>query len=160
MNRTSNRAGVITRSSPSPISWATAILFLMTLVAYSPVTLAGFIWDDPEYVIQNVELRTLSGLWRIWFVPGATPQYYPLVFTTFWAEYHLWKLNPLGYHVDNVVLHALNAILLYRILSTFKLPVAFLAAAIFAVSGPFALSKKIEGTTNSRMIERSTLTLP
>ena len=118
---------------PPLISRPNGLLILLSFVAYLPVTAAGFIWDDPAHVTENLELRTLSGLWRIWFVPGATQQYYPLVFSSFWIEYHLWQLNPLGYHVDNVLLHSFNAVLLYRIFFALKLPGAFVAAAIFAV---------------------------
>ena len=75
-----------------------------------------FIWDDDDYVTENRTLRSLGGLRQIWLEPRSSPQYYPLVFTTFWAEYRLWELNPTGYHVVNVLLHALSALLLWRVL--------------------------------------------
>ena len=50
------------------------------------------------------------GLRQIWFKIGSEPQYYPLTHTTFWIEYHLWQLSPLGYHIDNLILHAASAI--------------------------------------------------
>jgi protein O-mannosyl-transferase len=109
------------------------LIFLLVVAAYLPVWHAGFIWDDDDYVTQNQTLRDLPGLQHLWFKLGATPQYYPLVHTTFWIEYHLWKLNPLGYHLDNVLLQALAAILLWRLLLKLQIPGAWLAAAIFAV---------------------------
>lgn len=89
--------------------------------------------DDDEYVTGNLTLHSLTGLRQIWINLHATPQYYPLVFTSFWLEYHLWGLNPAGYHVINVLLHALAAILLWRILRRLQLPGAWLAAGIFAL---------------------------
>ncbi len=110
-------------------------LFLVfaTLLAYQPIWHAGYIWDDDHYVTGNLTLHSLKGLWQIWFVPGATPQYYPMAFTGFWVEYHLWQLNPLGYHLTNVLLQALNAILLWTVLRRLDVPGAWLAAAIFAL---------------------------
>src|SRR2546425_906665 len=92
------------------------LLVAATLVAYQPVWHAGFVWDDDAYVTQNPTLRDLDGLRRIWFQVGAVPQYYPLVHTVFWVESRVWGFAPVGYHVVNVVLHALAAILLAQML--------------------------------------------
>ena len=109
------------------------LLVAVTLAAYLPALLGQFVWDDDKYVTNNLLLRSLKGLWQIWFVPGATVQYYPLTFTSFWVDYHLWQLNPLGYHLTNVLLQALNAILLWTVLRRLNVRGAWLAAAIFAV---------------------------
>lgn len=92
-----------------------AIVFL-TSIAYLPVLSNGFIWDDDDYITNNPNLATLEGLGRIWFEPSSSPQYYPLVHTTFWIEHHLWGLDPRGYHAVNVALHILSALLLWRLL--------------------------------------------
>ena len=121
-------------TSRSTSHWLqTGALLLITLIAYAPAMRAGFIWDDPDYVINNPNLRSARGLGSIWFSPRSLPQYYPLVHTSFWAEYQLWGLNAGGYHVVNILLHALAAILLWRVLAKLQVPGAWLAAAIFAV---------------------------
>jgi tetratricopeptide (TPR) repeat protein len=109
------------------------LLAALAVLAYLPALRAGFIWDDDSYVTENRALRDLAGLGQIWLNPVATPQYYPLVHTGFWVEYHLWGLHPLGYHVINVCLHALAAMLLACVLKHLQVPGAWLAAAIFAV---------------------------
>jgi Flp pilus assembly protein TadD len=115
-------------------AWLPALLLmLMTILAYQPVWHAGFIWDDDVYVTGNPMLHSIRGLAQIWCDPTATAQYYPLVHTSFWMEYHLWGLNPLGYHVVNVLLHILAAILLWRVLVRLQAPGAWLAAGIFAL---------------------------
>jgi tetratricopeptide (TPR) repeat protein len=109
------------------------LLVLLTCAVYLPVLKCGFIIDDDDYVQNNLTLRSLQGLARIWLDPSATPQYYPLTFTTFWVEYHLWELNPLGYHIINVLLHCAGVVLLWRVLKLLEIPGAWVAAAIFAV---------------------------
>jgi len=110
-----------------------AIIIAAVLVAYIPALHAGFIWDDDRYVTKNVTLRNAAGLKRIWFDVGATPQYYPMVFTTFWAERRIWGITPVGYHMTNVLLHAANAVLVWIVLSRLKIPGAWLASMLFAV---------------------------
>src|SRR3954464_10109325 len=95
------------------IGWA-LLLAALPLVAYLPALRAGFIWDDDQHITANQTLRDLHGLRLIWTDPRATPQYYPIVHTTFWIEHHLWGLQPFGYHLDNVLLHALASVLLWR----------------------------------------------
>ena len=92
------------------------LLIAATAVAYIPALRAGYIWDDDTYVVNNELLRTPGGLGRIWSEPGATQQYYPLVYTTYWIEYRLWGLNAAGYHAVNVLLHAVNAIVVWLVL--------------------------------------------
>ncbi len=112
--------------------WGAAIVLLVFL-AYWPALGNGFIWDDDFHVQANDTLRSIDGLRRIWVEPRSIPQYYPLVHTTFWIEYHLWNLSATGYHVVNVLLHAATAILFWRLLVRLAVPGAWLAAAIFAV---------------------------
>jgi hypothetical protein len=109
------------------------LLAALTLLAYQRVWQSGFIWDDNLYVTLNTTLRDLAGLWRIWFEPTARHKYYPLVHTSFWLEYQLWQLNPLGFHLVNVVLHISAAVLLWRVLVLLRVPGAWIAAAIFAL---------------------------
>ncbi len=108
-------------------------IIVLAVVAYYPAVLAGFVWDDDNYVTANLTLRTLDGLKDIWLTPGAVPQYYPLVHTSFWVEYQLWGLNPVGYHIVNVLLHIVSALLVRLILQRLAVPGAWLAAAIFAL---------------------------
>lgn len=78
-------------------------------------------------------LRSLHGLWRIWFDLGATQQYYPLLHSAFWMEHQLWGDAVLGYHLLNIALHALSACLVVAIVRRLGLPGASLAGFIFAL---------------------------
>ncbi len=116
-----------------PLILGAAAILAATIVAYVPALRAGYIWDDDAYVTENMVLRSFDGLSRIWLEPTSIPQYYPLVHTAFWMEYHVWQLRPFGYHLNNVLLHGLGAILLWRVLRHLDLPGAFVAAALFAL---------------------------
>jgi len=120
-------------SEPTQRLILAALLICLTVIAYAPVRDCGYIWDDDDYVTENEELRTDQGLWRIWTKPGAVPQYYPVVHTTFWIEYRLWELNPQGYHLVNLALHIFVSLLWWAVLRKANVPGAWLAAAIFAV---------------------------
>jgi protein O-mannosyl-transferase len=109
------------------------VIVALTVGAYWPAFHAGFIWDDDDYVVNNETLRTSHGLWQIWTDRTATPQYYPLVHSSFWAEYQLWQLNATGYHVVNVLIHVCNALLLWRLLLRLGIPGAWLIGLLFAV---------------------------
>jgi len=119
------------RSRPSIIAFA--LLAIVTFWAYSPALRGEFIWDDALLVKANTALRDADGLRTIWFRPGDTPQYYPLVHTSFWIEYRLWQLDTFGYHVVNVALHLFNAILVAIVLRRIGVRGAPFAAAIFAL---------------------------
>ena len=106
---------------------------VVVFLTYLPALGCGFIWDDDDYVTANPTLRTADGLRRIWLEPRATPQYYPLVHTTFWVEYHLWGLAPVGYHLVNVVIHAANVVLVWLVLRKLGIPGAWFAAAVFGL---------------------------
>jgi len=102
------------------------------VVAYSPALHGDFLWDDVAH-LPEPPLRTWSGLRRILVEPGASQQYYPVLFGTFWAEYRLWGETTLGYHLVNVAMHGLGATLLWAVLRRLAIPGALLAAAVFAL---------------------------
>lgn len=119
--------------SEHPVALAGPLVLLIFL-AYLPVFQNGFVWDDDQYITECQPVQAPDGMVRIW-ASAETPQYYPLVFTTFFIEHAIWKLNPLGYHLVNVLLHAANAVLLLFLLKRlgFSTPVAWMTAAVFGV---------------------------
>jgi tetratricopeptide (TPR) repeat protein len=113
--------------------WVLGLLLVAaTILAYQPVWHAGFIWDDDGHITAP-ELRSVNGLARIWMQPGATQQYYPLVHSVFWVEHRLWGDTAADYHWVNILLHALSALLLVKMLRQLKIPGAWLAAGFFAL---------------------------
>ena len=109
-----------------------AALLLAVLLAYSPAWNGGLLWDDAAH-LTRADLRSWHGLWRIWFEPGATQQYYPLVHSFFWVQQRLWGDATPGYHLVSIVLHCAAAALAALALLRLPVPGAWLAAAIFAL---------------------------
>ena len=127
-----------TRSAGFLVPWASSswlpglLLVLGTVLAYRPAWNGGFLWDDDIHVTNNRMLVEAGGLKQIWTSPDS-PQYYPMVFTSFRLERGLWGLNPTGYHWVNLLLHATSAVLVWRVLRLLSVPGAWLAAAMFAL---------------------------
>jgi tetratricopeptide (TPR) repeat protein len=107
-------------------------LVAAVVLAYRQVWHAGFVWDDGAHVTRP-DLRSWAGLARIWFEPGATQQYYPVLHSAFWVEHRLWGDSALGYHLANLLLHLGVTLLLYGLLRRLAVPGALLAVALFAL---------------------------
>ena len=112
--------------------WVALLLFGVLLLAYYPALHGTPIWDDAAHLTRP-ELRSWTGLCRIWFDPGATQQYYPLTYSVFWLLHRLWGDWHAGYHLVNILLHAGSALLLVRILRRLEIRGAWLAAALWAL---------------------------
>lgn len=109
-----------------------ALLLGLMLFAYLPALNGGYIWDDNAHITRP-DLQSLHGLWRIWFELGATQQYYPLLHSAFWIEHQMWGDSVFGYHLLNVALHAVSALLLVLLMRRLALPGAWLAGFLFAL---------------------------
>ena len=113
--------------------WLFALaLIALAALAYLPAWNGKPIWDDNSHITQP-ELRSWHGLVEIWTQIGATQQYYPLVHSIFWVEQKLWGDSVLGYHLVNILFHALGAVVLLQILLRLKVRGAWLAAGLFAL---------------------------
>ena len=128
--------------TPKELALWAGVILLAALTIYSPALSGDFLWDDDRHVSANRNLRDFPGLVNIWtklgITRGGTIQYYPLTHTTFWLEYQLsgaqpGRINTTVFHVTNVVLHVIGAILLWLVLRELKVPGSWVAAAIWAL---------------------------
>jgi len=109
-----------------------ALILACCALAYVALPWAGWVWDDDSYVTMNAMLRDPDGPWRAW-VPGETPQYYPVLFTVFWFGFRLFGTDPLGWHIVNWAAHAGASLLLWRALLRMRVPGAWPVALLWAV---------------------------
>ncbi len=108
------------------------ILGIVTFTAYFPSLRGGFVFDDLGLIKNNRLVHASEGPQRFWFTTEAT-DYYPLTWSLWWLEWHMWGANPLGYRVVNLILHVANALLVWIVLRRLRVPGAWLAALVFAV---------------------------
>jgi tetratricopeptide (TPR) repeat protein len=119
------------RRDASPLLLAAALIAL-TFVVYLPALAGGFLWDDDHMVYRNAFVRAAGGIFDIW-LPGRLETYFPLTSSMFWVEWRLFGESATGYRIVNLLLHALAAIALWRVLLRLRVPGALVAAAAFAV---------------------------
>jgi len=126
---------MITPITPRSTLRPAALLFVAALVAYLPVLGSGFLaWDDPDTVLGNAAVAgaPFSGLMEIWSGP-VFMTYLPVYFTSLWMDNLLFGEWAGGYHVVNVLLHFLNALVLLLVVRRLALPqfVSFATALLF-----------------------------
>ncbi len=95
--------------------WGILVLLALVVVTFWPTLRNGFIWDDDLLLTDNSVIKSAEGLRDLWF--SIKPiDYFPVTYTDFWFEWRIWGMNPTGYHVTNLILHAINTLLLWRVL--------------------------------------------
>ncbi len=134
-------------SAPRLSRWAApAVVVLVTLAVFWPALRGGFLnWDDDVNILTNPHYRGLGwGNLRWMFTTMRNGPYQPLSWLSLAVDYLFWGMNPLGYHLTNVLLHAANAALFYAVALRFAsrgaapggIPprlTAALAALLFAI---------------------------
>jgi hypothetical protein len=100
---------------------------------FSPALHGDWLMDDDMYLTQNALLNDPARLWKIWFAPGSLTEYYPIEATAQAIQWHFWHLDTLGYHLTNIILHVIGALLVWRLLSKFGLRFAWLGGFLFVI---------------------------
>ena len=105
-----------------------ALIVMAVFAVYWQALRGPFLWDDFLVVHRNPLVTGELAPSAIWFRMD-----FPLTYVAFWLEWLAWGNHPAGYHVVNVLLHAISALLLWRVLAQLRVPAPWLAAMIFAV---------------------------
>lgn len=141
----------ITDKKGQPLwTWVMAVLpVCITFIVYLPALQNGFVnWDDNLYVYENQNIRALNLDSFRWVLTAVVAgHWHPLTMISYAFDYAVWGLDPFGYHLTNVILHALNTFLVfvltvrlieYRGISSFipnpsSLIPAFVTALLFGI---------------------------
>jgi Tfp pilus assembly protein PilF len=113
------------------------LLIALTLALYNGVTQSSFLnYDDDRYVTHNLHVR--AGLrWKTvtWaFTTTEQANWHPLTWLSHALDCQFFHLNPAGHHYTNVLLHAVNVVLLFLLLqrATGFTGRSLMVAALFA----------------------------
>lgn len=104
-------------STPESKQYRVPILLVsvaaITFAAYLPSLHNEFLnWDDNTYIVKNPHMRPLDFTFLKWaFATFYFSNWHPLTWISYAIDYSLWGLNPVGYHLTNIVLHVLNTVL-------------------------------------------------
>ncbi|MHB8829536.1 MAG: tetratricopeptide repeat protein [Syntrophales bacterium] len=118
--------------------WLALLPGFLAVLIYLPAVWFDFIsLDDNLYILDNPEIK-LGISWEgvKWaFTALYTTNWHPLTWLSLLAEYQFFGLNPAGYHIVGLALHALNSVLLFLIVRvlTGKRWRSLAVAALFAV---------------------------
>lgn len=118
MSRTRKKKAVVERrKEPSKRldSWIAFLLALLTFAVFFPALRNEFLdWDDYDLLVHNPRYRGLGWEQLRWmFSTFHQGHYQPLSWMTFGLDYLIWGMEPVGYHLTNLVLHAANTALFY-----------------------------------------------
>ncbi len=113
------------------------ILCYITVFAFYPSIKSGFTCvDDSAMVTVNPYITDLS----IENIKKAFTSYYfklyhPIVTLSYMLEYHFFQKDPYIYHLDNLILHVFNALIVFFILKkiTKSIAIAYITALLFAI---------------------------
>lgn len=97
------------------------ILILISLIIYLPSLFNSFVWDDEEQVVNNTIIQNIKNMPYLFTSStfntggaGLSGFYYkPLMPVVFSLNYFIWKNNPFGFHLFDLILHIINGILLF-----------------------------------------------
>ncbi|XP_049764898.1 protein O-mannosyl-transferase Tmtc3 [Schistocerca cancellata] len=120
-----------------------AVLLLVCLLCYYNSLQCGFVFDDISAIKDNRDLRPQTPLRNIfsndfWGTPIHKEQshksYRPLCVLTFRWNYALHQLEPMGYHLINMLLHCLVTLMYFRMCCIFLPEItSFVCGMLFAV---------------------------
>ncbi|MBI4983005.1 MAG: tetratricopeptide repeat protein [Candidatus Omnitrophica bacterium] len=118
------------------------LIAAVCLLAYSSSFGNPFLWDDEGLIVINQFIKELSSWGRVFTSDlyssslAGSNFYRPVQTLSFILDYHLWHLNPFGYHLTNVLLQIIVAFLIFLLILTLlnDSVLAFVAALLFAVS--------------------------
>src|SRR5512138_3451483 len=115
-----HRAVEVARGRPAFRSGVICLLLAGLVVAcYAGVAGNGFVFDDEQYIVRNWQVRggLSAGAARWAFTTFYASNWHPLTWLSHQADVTLFGLQPRLPHLENLALHAVNAVLVFLLLA-------------------------------------------
>jgi len=131
-----------------------ALIIGLGFAVYANSLANSFIWDDYQLIVNNDFVKSWANLPDVFnksylspfikrgccffvdFSTGSGESYYrPVVTLSYFVDYSLWRLKPFGYHLTNLTLHIINALVLYFLIGLIvpDRKIALLGSLLFAL---------------------------
>lgn len=118
-----------------------SLIIFFGFAVYANSLCGKFIWDDYIQIQDNIYLEKITYLPKLLTADigegGGVKSglYRPLQMLTNFINYHIWGINPGGYHFTNIILHLMVALCIYWLVSILfkKRTLSFLASILFVV---------------------------
>ena len=138
-----SNGSVALASAQEWVRWLVPLLVVLcTLAAFLPTLQNHFVnWDDDKNFLDNHHYRGLTWQQLSWMWTTHLGHYIPLTWMTVGMDYLLWGMNPVGYHLTSLLLHATSAVVFFflaRRFLTLALPRASGIGHALTVSAGFA----------------------
>jgi Flp pilus assembly protein TadD len=107
------------RSDDNDAFWMSMTMFVVVVAAFFPLTQGGFInYDDDIYVTGNYQVQSGVGLKQLGWAFSSTEggNWHPLTWISHMLDCQFYGMKPWGHHLTSVLIHALNAVLLFRVM--------------------------------------------
>ena len=101
-------------------------------IVYLPSLSCGFIWDDDLLLTNNPIIISNHTPFVFWFTTKAR-DFFPTTYTYLWILWKLFPHIPFVYHLSNVILFIISAVILWMLLETLKISGAKWCALIYLV---------------------------
>ena len=97
------------------------LIIVACLIFHFNALFGDFVWDDKIFIVPNPYMKSfkflptffLNAFWKIGIKNIISEYYRPLLAASFMMDYSIWRLNPLGYHLTNLIFHTLASILVF-----------------------------------------------
>lgn len=122
-------------SAPQPernLIFKILLILLAGLFVYAPVFHADWLWDDDQEVTASVILPDPGALPKIW-AGSEGADYFPLKTSVQWVLYRFIGTDRTGWHMANIILHLVNALLVWKLLRRLGIRQGWIGGLLFVV---------------------------